>query len=206
MATILIVDDRVANREYLVALLGHGGHRLLQAGDGAEGLAVSRAERPDLVIADILMPTMDGYEFVRQLRADPTIANTQIIFFTAHYLEPEARKLAAACGVTEVLTKPAEPEVVLRTVEAALGQFPEAAPTPAPDEVFDREHLHLMTDKLSEKSEELRRTNERLTAILELGVKLGSERSPDPLLKAFCGAAREIIGARYGVVAIVNGM
>src|ERR1700722_6430497 len=120
MATILIVDDRPANREYLVTLLGYGGHSLLEAADGAEGLAVVRAERPDLVIADILMPTMDGYEFVNQLRGDPAGADTRAIFYTPHYHGPEARKLAAACGVPAVLPKPAEPDEVLRTVGAVL--------------------------------------------------------------------------------------
>ncbi len=91
MATILIVDDRLANREFLVTLLGYAGHRLLQAADGAEALAIVRAEHPDLVIADILMPTMDGYEFVRRIRADPAIAATPVIFYTAHYHEREAR-------------------------------------------------------------------------------------------------------------------
>src|SRR5689334_24827555 len=72
MATILIVDDYDINRELLVTLLGYRSHRLLEATDGLEALTLSRSERPDLAIADILMPTMDGYEFVRQLRADPT--------------------------------------------------------------------------------------------------------------------------------------
>ena len=57
----------------LVTLLGYGDHRLLQAGDGVEALADARAEQPDLVIADVLMPTMDGYELVRQLRADSRV-------------------------------------------------------------------------------------------------------------------------------------
>ena len=86
MATILVVDDRPLNREVLTTLLGYAGHRLLEAGDAVEGLALTRAEHPDLVIADILMPTMDGYEFVRQVRADPAIAQTPIVFYTAHYL------------------------------------------------------------------------------------------------------------------------
>src|ERR687886_2128274 len=99
MATVLIVDDRPANREYLATLLGYGGHRLLQAADGAEALATARAEHPALVIADILMPTMDGYEFVRQLRADPAVARTPVVFYTAHYHEHEAAALAKSCGV-----------------------------------------------------------------------------------------------------------
>ncbi|AMV25356.1 Blue-light-activated protein [Gemmata sp. SH-PL17] len=201
MATILIVDDRPANREFLVALLGYGGHRLLEAGDGAEGLALVRAARPDLVIADVLMPTMDGYEFVHLLRSDPRVASTRVIFYTAHYHEPEARRLAAECGVSEVLTKPSEPEAVLRAVETVLGNTPPPARVPPVDE-FDREHLRVVTDKLAQRAEELRRTNERLTALVELGVQLGSERDPAHLLQLFCDAARQIIGARYAVVGI----
>jgi two-component system cell cycle sensor histidine kinase/response regulator CckA len=204
MATILIVDDRPANREYLMTLLEYGGHRLLQAADGAEALATARAEHPNLVIADILMPTMDGYEFVRQLRADPAVAPTPVVFCTAHFHEREARNLADACGVTHVLTKPCEPEVVLRTVDAALGVA--AAPAPAPlAEEFDREHLRLLTDKLSEKADELRRANERLTALVDLGLELGSERDPRQVLQSLCRAAREIIGAKYAIAGILAG-
>ena len=68
MATILIVDDLSANRNFLVTLLGRHGHRLLEAADGRDGLVAVQTEHPDLVITDVLMPVMDGYEFVRQLR------------------------------------------------------------------------------------------------------------------------------------------
>ncbi|WP_020470753.1 PAS domain S-box protein [Zavarzinella formosa] len=204
MATILLVDDRPVNREFLVALLGYGGHRLLEAADGAEGLELARTERPDLVITDILMPTMDGYEFVRLMRADPRLADTPVIFCTAHYHEPEARKLAAACGAAAVLTKPCEPELVLRTVEAALGLVAPAPPV-ADETKFDHEHMRLLTDKLSEKADELRRTNERLTVLVELGQRLGSERDPAKIIEAFGSAAREIVGARYAVVGVLNG-
>ena len=70
MATILVVDDRPINRELLVTLLGYGGHRMLEAPDGEKALAIARAERPELIIADIIMPAMDGYEFARQVRKD----------------------------------------------------------------------------------------------------------------------------------------
>src|SRR5258708_11958983 len=106
MPKILIVDDRPTNREFLTTLLGYGGHRLLEAGDGAEGLAITKAEHPDLVIADILMPTMDGYEFVRRLRCDPSVEKTTVIFYTATYHEREARTLAEACGLRHVMRQP----------------------------------------------------------------------------------------------------
>jgi PAS domain S-box-containing protein len=205
MATILIVDDRQTNREYLLTLLNYSGHRLLEAADGAEALVLTRLERPDLVIADILMPTMDGYEFVRQLRADPAIAQTRVIFCTAHYHEQEANSLAKSCGVAGVLTKPCEPEVVLRMVNAVLGDTPPVVEEDLTGASFDREHLRLITDKLSEKAEELRRTNERLTALVELNLQLGSEHDPARLLQGFAQAAREIIGARYSIVAVANG-
>src|SRR5690349_11145143 len=121
MAKILIVDDLVPNRQFLVKLLGYGGHTLLEAGDGAEALQVCRAEHPDLVISDILMPTMDGFEFVRLLRSEPRLAGTVVIFYTATYHQREAKGLAGACGVQHLLQKPSRPEVILRTVNQALG-------------------------------------------------------------------------------------
>jgi PAS domain S-box-containing protein len=204
MATILIVDDRPTNREFLVTLLGYSGHRLLEASDGAEALGIAKTIEIDLAIADILMPTMDGYEFVRRMRSDPSLAGIPVIFCTAHFHEPQARALANACGVSHLLFKPCEPEAVLRTVDAALGVAPPVGPAPSGEE-FDREHLRLLTDKLSQKANELRRSNERLTALIELGLQLGSERDPQRLLQSFCQAARATIGAGWGVVGILNG-
>ncbi len=147
MATILVVDDHPTNREFLVTLLGYAGHRLLEAADGAEALEVVRAERPDLVVVDLVMSTMDGYEFVRQLRTDPTIAHTRVMFWTAAYQQSEAWNLAQSCGVQHILTKPTEPEAVLKTVAEALTS---GVPFDQPfsSEKFHEDHLQMLTDKL----------------------------------------------------------
>jgi PAS domain S-box-containing protein len=203
MATILVVDDRPTNRKFLTALLGYSGHRMLEATDGAEALTITTAERPDLIIADVLMPTMDGYELVRLLREDPVVARTPVIFYTAHYREQEAQALARACGVSTVLIKPAEPQVVLRAVEATLGIAPPSLPA-ATVEDFDREHMRLVTGKLSQKVDELKRTNQRLSALVDLGLEFGSELDLRRLLQSFSQAAREIIGARYAIAAIMH--
>jgi len=98
MASILIVEDRAVDRLFLTTLLGYQGHGTLEASDGAEALALVQSRRPHLVISDVMMPTMDGYEFVRQMRAIPAVAETPVIFYTATYHEREARALAERCG------------------------------------------------------------------------------------------------------------
>src|SRR5262249_5758540 len=129
MANILIVDDRPANREYLVTLLGYDGHQVLEATNGLEALAQARAQLPDLILTDLVMPLMDGYELARQVRAAPAIASTRIVFLTSSYIVDEPRRLAAACGVTHIIAKPAEPQVIMETVDAALAT-PPAQPAP----------------------------------------------------------------------------
>ncbi len=202
MATILIVDDNTTNRQVLTTLLGYGQHRLIEASDGAEGLEKTRAERPDLIITDIVMPTMDGFEFVRQLRSDPALTATPVIFYPAAYHEREARNLARACGVLQVLTKPTDPADILKAIDTALGIAPQPAPPPPHAEAFDREHLRTVTDKLPQKVEELGTANLRLNALIEVGQQFALQRDPNRLIEMLCRTAREVVGARYAGVGI----
>jgi signal transduction histidine kinase/CheY-like chemotaxis protein len=199
VATVLVVDDQPTNRAFLVTLLGYAGHHLLEAADGAEALEVVRAERPDLVIADLVMPTMDGYEFVRQLRADPALAQTRVMFWTATYLQAEAYALAQACGVHHIITKPAEPEAVLTSVAGALALAP-VLPQPFSSEEFHQEHLRVLTDKLSKQVQALeqevaeRRQAEAAreaeaqiaTALARVGRELISSLEAPVLLERLC--------------------
>jgi len=124
MANILVVDDRAINREFLRTLLGYAGHDVQQAADGADALECVRAQRPDLVITDVMMPTMSGSDFVLLLRANPETVDLPVIFYTATHRVPEARRLAQSCGVTAVLSRPAEAEEILQAVEAVVGSAP----------------------------------------------------------------------------------
>lgn len=203
MASILIVDDDPTARDLLVTVLGYGNHQTREAIDGAEGLIKAQAERADLIIVDLLMPTMDGFEFVRRLRAMPTLASTPVVFYTASYLVPEVLNLAKACGVSEIITKPAEPEQIFQVVNNVLGvsRPPVPSPTELPSEEFRRENINLLTAKLSQKAAH---AVPRLEAMIELGLKLASERNPQRLLSSFCGATRKIIGAKYAVVGVLD--
>ncbi|HVL45643.1 MAG TPA: EAL domain-containing protein [Acidovorax sp.] len=203
MAKILVVDDLPANRALVVTLIGHSGHQALEAADGAEALAVVRTERPDLVISDILMPTMDGFEFVRQLRSEHGLAATQVIFCSAHYQEEQALRLAEACGVTQVLFKPCEPQDILAAIEQALTQI-RHPPVVELEHGFQTRHLRLMTDKLTGNMAELAAMNRRLSALTDLNLQLASERDPQVLLANVCRGARELLGAQYAVLCVVR--
>lgn len=201
MARVLVVDDQAANRDLLVTLLKYAGHEPLEAADGHLALVQALATRPQLVICDLLMPTMDGYEFVRQLRAEPTIARTEVIFYTATFLEREARSLAQSCGVSRVLIKPTEPEEILRVIAQALQGAQSAEPV-ADTAEFDREHLRLLTDKLALKVNELESANQRLSALTDLNLQLASEHDPHVMLDKVCRGARDLLGARAAVLAV----
>jgi signal transduction histidine kinase/HPt (histidine-containing phosphotransfer) domain-containing protein len=154
MATILVLDDRTVERDLLEIVLGSAQHTVLQASNGEDALALAHAEHPDLIIADILMPGMDGYEFARKLREDPDTEAIRVILCTATYDEDEVLRLALACGVSHILIKPLEPEEILRAVKAALSVEPGPV-TFEGLERFEHEHLRAANAKLIQKVDEL---------------------------------------------------
>jgi diguanylate cyclase (GGDEF)-like protein len=196
VSTILVVDDSPFDRAFLVDLLSHQQHRVLEASHGVDALAWFRKQRPDLVITDIMMPAMDGFEFVRSLRADPATATIPIIIFTAEYNEPEATALAQSCGIGSVLTKPCKPANILRIVEQSLRPPPQET-TQGP--VRDIE------DKATQTAEYLRVSSQRLAALVDINMQLVSEQDQQQLLKSVCRAARRLLGARYAALAVGTG-
>ena len=204
MARILIVDDQEPNRELVASLAGYLGHEVLEAGDGAEALDLVRTQRPHLVICDLVMPVMDGYELVRQIRKDPAIAQTEIVFYTANYREDEARKLADQLGIRRIIFKPCIPEDILDAIEASLNEARSQPnePQPVDDQGFETQHTRVLTDVLSRKSDELERANRRLAALTEINIQLSSMRDAGRMLEAICRDARILAGASYGILCI----
>ena len=104
-ATILIVDDEIQNRKLLEVLLRHEGYLTLSAVNGEEALALIAQRAPDLILLDIMMPGMDGYQVASNLKANPATSNIPIIMLTAQ-IDRSARLTGLNAGVEEFLTKP----------------------------------------------------------------------------------------------------
>lgn len=203
MRKILVVDDDASNRESVRSVLEDEGYQAIEAADGAEGLRIAEEEQPQLVISDILMPSMDGYEFVRQLRRNPTLAQISVIFYTANYHRLEANNLAQQCGVARVIVKPCGARELLGAVADVLSGA-DSLVVHEINEEFDRDHLQLLTDKLSNKADELSALNSRFAGLIELNVQLASERDPLVLFERVCAGARSLLGAKYSFLAIAD--
>jgi len=107
---ILIVDDTTANIEILYKIL-HGEYDVYFAKNGRDGIKVVQRELPDLILLDIMMPEMDGYQVCSQLKADPETASIPVIFITAMGSEEDETK-GLDCGAIDYLTKPISPPIV----------------------------------------------------------------------------------------------
>ncbi len=174
MTTVLVVDDRATNREIARATLDHGGYQVIEAVEGHQALAIAKRNHPDVVLTDVLMPGMDGYQFVRELREDPATADIPVLFYTANYREDEAQPLAGAFGVSRVLSKSADPLELLRAVDAALHDRPDPVAGPVPD--VDARHLTTVNAKLLEKVQALDESEARFAAMAEacpMGIVIG---------------------------------
>ena len=150
MKTVLIADDLEISRGVLSNLLEHHAYRVLEAEDGDEGLRIMRSEHPDLAMIDLLMPRMDGFEFVRAVRADASIAQTPIIFMTANFPVGDVVPLAQALGVRHLLTKSNSAVEILAAVHEAM-TTPTPPVVPVTHGEFRREHFRLISARLAEE-------------------------------------------------------
>ena len=119
-ATILAVDDQDDNLALLDGILGTKGFRVLTAADGPTGLRLAREGRPDLILLDLAMPGMDGFEVLARLRQDRATARIPVIILTANHREAEMVERGLALGATEYLTKPIQMDELVVRLRSAL--------------------------------------------------------------------------------------
>ncbi|MFZ0116635.1 MAG: response regulator [Xanthobacteraceae bacterium] len=116
---ILVVEDQMDNRQILRDLLGNAGYTLVEAENGEEALAAVAKQRPDLILMDIQLPVMDGYEATRRIKSDPATKSIPIIVITSYALSGDEGK-ARAAGCDAYVTKPYSPRQLLAKVREFL--------------------------------------------------------------------------------------
>ena len=116
---ILVVEDQEDNRQILRDLLGSAGFEMLEATDGEAALAAAAAHRPDLILMDIQLPTLDGYEATRRIKGNADLKSTPIIAVTSYALSGDEAK-ARAAGCDGYVTKPFSPRDLLAKVRQYL--------------------------------------------------------------------------------------
>jgi putative two-component system response regulator len=167
-ATVLIADDRAEDRRLLRLVLEHMGHKVVEASNGVQALELARRVRPDMVLSDILMPEMDGFELCRKLQEDDGLRHVPLVFVTATYSEPRYQEFASEVGAAKVLLKPFNASDLRKVIKQSLTR---GAPTDVTQrfkrldqQQFLERHAEEISNKLQDKVRELEAANERLQA------------------------------------------
>ena len=121
MALILLVEDNELNRDMLSRRLRRSGHEVVIAVNGQEAIEMAQSARPEVVLMDLSLPVVDGWEATRRLRADPATAALRIIAFTSHAMTGD-RERALAAGCDDYDTKPLDLPRLLGKIEAQLAR------------------------------------------------------------------------------------
>ena len=126
MPKILLVEDNEMNRDMLSRRLEKRGYTLTLAVDGGAGVALAKSAKPDLILMDMSLPVIDGWEATKQIKADPETAGIPVIALTAHAMESDRLK-AIGAGCDDFDTKPVELARLLGKIEELLKKFPPKA-------------------------------------------------------------------------------
>ncbi|MBN2823669.1 MAG: PAS domain S-box protein [Coriobacteriia bacterium] len=172
---VLVVDDDPAGRYLVRSIVVSRGHEASEAEDGEQALVVARKTRPDIVITDILMPKMDGYQLCRLWKSDPELASIPLVFYTASYTDPADERFATNLGADGFWRKPTDPDVLLASIESLAGES-ESGDTRQPELTDETEILQAynsrLVNKLEEKAGSLEKANSELRRAMEI---LGEE-------------------------------
>lgn len=172
---VLIVDDDPAGRYLVRSIVLSRGHEVSEAADGEEALVAARKQRPDIVITDILMPKMDGYQLCRAWKSDPELLSVPIVFYTASYTDPADERFAQSLGADGFWRKPTDPDVLLASLEelaGASGARVTRQPEMTDETEILQEYSSRLVNKLEEKAAGLEKANAELRRAMEI---LGEE-------------------------------
>lgn len=166
---LLIVEDDTDILELLDTTLRIQDYRVVTAQNGREALEIVREEHPKLVIADIMMPHLDGYGLVHRLKIDPATRHIPVVFITATYVAPEDREFALKIGVARILPKPINFELFLDTVREFLTYGLRPAAEPFDEFNYYSGYRQLLEAKLEQKARQITRDEQLLGEQAEVG-------------------------------------
>ena len=151
---ILIVDDRQENIYLLEQLLKGNGYEVLSATNGRDALEKLGIEKVDMIVSDILMPVMDGFQFLREVRRDNQLKEIPFVFYTATYTEEKDEEFAIRIGADKFIRKPADPEEFMGIIKGVLEDARKGKIQPKkPAEMEDTETFKLYSERLVKKLE-----------------------------------------------------
>lgn len=165
MTVCLIVDDEEQNRYLLEILLKSHGYQAVTAKNGQDALQKACANPPDLIISDIMMPLMDGFEFCRECKLNKSLKDIPFVFYTAHYTEDKDEKLALAVGADQFIVKPQDPIMFLELIKEALFYHHKKQELVKPEldqEEYLTAHRERLVKNLEKKMTELEQLNRAL--------------------------------------------
>jgi two-component system cell cycle response regulator DivK len=121
MAKVLLVEDNEMNRDILSRRLSRRGYVVVFAMDGLQGVEMARSEKPDIILMDMSLPVMDGWEATRRIKSDDAMRNAPVIGLTAHAMSGDREK-ALKAGCDDYDTKPVELDRLIEKIERLLGE------------------------------------------------------------------------------------
>lgn len=174
--SLLVVEDIPDILNLLEATLKFKGYRVVTAQNGEEALKIIQKEHPALIIADILMPRMDGFSLVHRLRINPETRHIPVIFLSATYVAPEDKAFALSIGVTRFIEKPVDMGKFLPIVEKLMKHGVQSAVQPLNEIEFYDGYQKRLETKLAQKNVQITR-DERLLGNLSEEEKSAFEES-----------------------------
>ena len=220
---ILVVEDNEDSRNLLVKVVRAYGHEVTAVANGAEALEQALVQPPDIIVSDILMPKMDGYQLCHECKQNEQLKNIPFVFYTATYTREEDEKFALSLGADAFILKPTEPDVLVQMLseivkKAQSGALAPAKVAPLEPSLFLAEHDRRIFAKLEDKitqleaeitkrkqaEERLEHLNRVLRAIRSVNQLIIREKDRDRLLKGACDNLIKTRGFYNAWIAILD--